>query len=62
MTAVYLLLQVRCEAKRVTDSISIKGICSLIPVAECCEAENPDEEYIFEQQAEKREYADYVKP
>lgn len=41
------VLQVKCEAKRVTDSVSIKGICSLIPVAKCCEPENPEEGLVF---------------
>jgi hypothetical protein len=42
-----LLLQITCEARRVTDSISINGICSLIPVATCCEPDNPDEGIMF---------------
>lgn len=41
------VVQVTCEARRVTDSISINGICSLIPVATCCEPDNPDEGIVF---------------
>lgn len=41
------VMQVQCEAKRVTDNVTINGICSLIPVATCCEPENPEEGLVF---------------
>jgi hypothetical protein len=47
-------VQVTCEARRVTDSISINGICSLIPVATCCEPDNPDEGIVFAISQERR--------
>lgn len=57
-------MQILCEAKRVTDSVPINGICSLIPVATCCEPENPDEGLVFVRslQAGRRQEKQLLKP
>lgn len=68
MTACYLLnwvtVQILCEAKRVTDSVAINGICSLIPVATCCEPENPEEGLVFVRslQADRRREKQFREP